>query len=441
MKTNLLASMVLGFAVLATRGASGQAAVPEGGQSLEELKQQVRVLQARVEELSADKVSREDVDAVVRAVLRDANERSQLFSTDGTLTAGYDKGFFIRSEDGSFLFKPSLMTQFRGVANFADDSDGEDYDSGFELRRVRLRFDGNVFSEKLTYQIQYDASRTSGTDSLLDAWAQYRFADEWALKAGQYKLSFSRERDLGPNVQMAVDRTLVDTLIGGGQTNRVQGVALTYGGTKDNPVRVEYSVDDGALSQNTDFRDTNTSFGTGGRVEFKFAGDWSAYKDFTARGTKETLAVLGGGAHFNDTVNGNLLFSTVDFQLEFDNGLAFFAAAHGRSLFERNDGGEDDTFDSGFIAQASYMFNKSWEGFARYDYLKLDGVSGEDTFNEIALGVNYYLGKDGAWGHRAKITTDVVYLPDGGPGGATGIDVVGSDDAQFVFRTQFTLQI
>src|SRR5690606_27318260 len=55
------------------------------------------------------------------------------------------------------------------------------------------------------------------------------------------------------------------------------------------------------------------------------------------------------------------------------------------------------------------------------------------------VGVNYYLGPDGSYLHRAKFTVDVVYLPDGLPNNQTGLGYLASDDEQFVLRGQFQL--
>ena len=69
-----------------------------------------------------------------------------------------------------------------------------------------------------------------------------------------------------------------------------------------------------------------------------------------------------------------------------------------------------------------------------------DFVTGEDVFNEFTAGVNYYLGKDGSAGHRAKITLDAVYLPDGVPANNTGSGILGSgEEDQFLLRGQFQL--
>jgi hypothetical protein len=74
-------------------------------------------------------------------------------------------------------------------------------------------------------------------------------------------------------------------------------------------------------------------------------------------------------------------------------------------------------------------------------FLDEDFVTGEDTIHEFTAGVNYYLGWDGAFGHRAKITVDVVYLPNGSPNDQTGLGVLAGTEDQFVLRGQFQLQI
>jgi hypothetical protein len=70
-----------------------------------------------------------------------------------------------------------------------------------------------------------------------------------------------------------------------------------------------------------------------------------------------------------------------------------------------------------------------------------DDFADNDVYNEFTVGVNYFLGKDGSAGHRAKVTVDVVYLPDGAPSTQTGAGIFAADDDQFALRAQFTLQI
>ncbi len=68
-----------------------------------------------------------------------------------------------------------------------------------------------------------------------------------------------------------------------------------------------------------------------------------------------------------------------------------------------------------------------------------DFANGEDAFSEVTVGANYYLGPGGRFGHRAKFTFDVTYLPDGAPSDATGLGILASEEEEWVVRGQFQL--
>jgi hypothetical protein len=419
-----------------------------------QLRQQLQALQERVRSLEAATqhgtsaapapTSAGDVDQV----LKDAERRSNpVYGAAGALTAGYDKGFFIKSDDGNFLLKPAIQFQFRNVSNFEQDArhDGNDdsFQNGFEARRARFRFDGNAFSPKFTYSFVWDTSRAGGAVSLLDAWGQYQFADHWAIKAGQFKESVFHERDVSGYQQLAVDRSLTDALLGGNITDRVQGVSLIYGGTKTDNLRGELAYHDGANSRNTNFQDGSTNWGACVRGEYKAFGDWAAHKDLTARGGKENLLVFGAGADYTDRDGADVLLATADAQYELADKLVVYGALHGAYTDPHEATGNDSHFDWGALGQVGYLLGRQWEVFGRYDVVKLneDAVAGgaEDTFHEITGGVNYYLGKDGQYLHRAKLTLDVTYLPNGAPSDQTQAGILAATDDEFIVRAQFQL--
>lgn len=415
--------------------------------SYEELQRRVDQLESRLQSVEANKsqdaAAAREVDATIAAIEKDVARRSQLLA-EGGVTAGYDRGFFIKSEDGSFLLKPSAVFQFRGVLNDAEADGDDDTTSGFEIRRARFRFDGNVVSPDLTYSVVWDTNRQGGGVTLLDAWAAYRITPELSVKVGQFKESWSHEKDVSFTNLLTVDRTLVDSVIGGNVTDRVQGVSVNYGGTKNNPLRAEVALHDGANSKNTDFRDfvgttaNPGNFGAGGRLEYKVFGDWAAYRDFTAKGNKEDLLVLGGGLDWTQRGSLDTTIAGLDAQYETAWGLNFFAAAIGNFA----NTGAGNRSDYGFVGQIGYLVRPEWEVFGRYDVLILDdNFTDGDTYNEITVGVSYYLGKDGSALHRAKVTVDAVWLPDGAPSNQTGIGVVAGDDDQLLLRAQFQLQI
>ncbi len=65
-----------------------------------------------------------------------------------------------------------------------------------------------------------------------------------------------------------------------------------------------------------------------------------------------------------------------------------------------------------------------------------------DTFHEIAGGVNWFFGPDGAFGNRAKVTLDLNYLPYGSPA-SPGLDYLASPNGkdEWVLRAQLQLSL
>lgn len=416
----------------------------------QELLSQLQELQAKVAAMEAKQVNTQDVDSTVASVLADADRRSQLMQVEG-FTAGYNNGkFLIQSADGNFTLNPNFLFQFRSVTNMYDqdeDVSGDDdevSDNGYEVARMKFGFRGNMFSPDLTYAFQWESDTDGGGVYLQDAYVRNQFADAWAIRSGQYKDPVHHEELVGDGHQLAVDRSLLNEVLGGGVTDRVQGVSLIYddGGN----VRAEVVYHDGANSDNTNFQDDilgRSDFGISGRAEWMISGDnWKSYEDFTAMGNDSDILVAGAGVDWTQWGDDDVYSHTIDVQWENSGGLGLYAA-YVAAMTELGDeiGGEDSFYDMGILLQAGYMLNEQWEIFGRYDVIVLDdnrlSAADEDTFNEITVGVNYYL-----HGHGAKITVDGFYLLDGTPDSADNIGVLesGAED-QFGLRAQFQLLI
>jgi hypothetical protein len=163
---------------------------------------------------SAAEQSRLDAqDAKIEALTKELEALKDAKAKDEKPTSGYDHGFFMRSADGDYLFKFRFFTQ---IFYEFDHNPGANATNSFGLRRARMQFLGNVFSPNLTYMImpelvtQY-ASTTTKTDytvvdtggdtsqftvtskdtndrnfRLLYLWAQYRFCDEFQIRAGEF---------------------------------------------------------------------------------------------------------------------------------------------------------------------------------------------------------------------------------------------------------------
>ncbi len=412
-------------------GRSALAAEPTYG----ELEQQIQRLSAQVQKLEAA-AQKERTTSTTQAVLEDARRRGPSLGTASPLMAGYEKGkgFFIRSEDDNFLLRPGVQFQFRNVTNYRQDANngGDDTQNGFEVRRLRPRLDGYILSPKLTYSFVFDTNRSGGAVTVLDAWAKYQLAPSWAIQAGQFKAPAFQEHNVGAFAQLAVDESLVDTLIGGGLTDRVQGINLIYG-DKNIPLGGSLSFHDGANSKNSDFQDGSSDFGVGGRIQYKFFGQWSDHKSFTAINTRKELLVAGSGFDLTQRDDANVLLATADLQYKNPSGLGLYGALHGDFTDTRNSTASD-TQSWGMLAQVSQTLNDHLELFGRYDVVRLDGADAQ-THNEITAGVNYYL--DHGDPQRVKLSLDVGWLPDGAPSNQTGLGILAGDGNQFVLRTQF----
>jgi hypothetical protein len=422
------------FGLLATT-AIASAAEPTAS----ELREQIDALQAKVNKIEAKQATSAEQAASIQSVLDDAERRSQLLQTGG-VTGGWDgQRFYLGSADGNFRITPNVIFQFRSVTNYGEDTrdnDEESLETGFEIRRLKLGLSGNVFSKDLTYNFRLSANRNGGENIVDLAYIQYKFADDWAFKVGQYKANVFHEESVSDARQLAVERSLVNALIGGAQTDYVQGVALLY---QTEPLRAELGFTDGANSDNTDFRDgqggPNTidepNYGVDGRVEYKVSGDWKRYDDFTHLKSEENLLIIGAGFDYTEGGDQSTVFHTVDAQWESgDPGLPLNAYVAYIGQFNQSD--EDEVYNWGALAQAGYEITPKLELFGRYSYTNIEDG---DDYSEITIGGNYYLVN-----HQAKVTIDVNFLPDGSPG-STGLGYLAGDDFQFAVRGQFQLSL
>jgi hypothetical protein len=433
---------------------AGQA--QEASTDFQQLQQELATLRARVIELEkaqaaakpATQPAPNDAERTASAVEEDAAHRSKMMDP-GVMTGGHAEGkFFLKSEDGAFLLVPSVQIQARFTANYAEDrpDGGESLDDGFEVRRAKFALEGNAFNPDLTYRFQIAANRSGGNTVLEDAWARYKYDGNWSVKGGQFIEPVFHEQLVSSKRQLAADRTLLAEYLTGGESFS-QGVSVAYATGK---LRTELMLNDGIKAVNTDFTDDQggilgitPDMGVAARIEYQASGTAKQYDDFTARGNTTDLLVFGAGAEYSAEGDESGLWHTVDAQWEPQavKGLSVYGAYVGL-LRELSDGSgsTDSTYDYGALVQGGYMLGERWEAFGRYDVMILDDTASTfsysaDTFSEITGGVNYY-----CYGHAAKFTIDLTFLPDGAPTDATGLGILaGSDEPQTVLRAQFQL--
>jgi hypothetical protein len=402
---------------------------------LEALKARLAQLEAQQGKVDGAIAQSQAIDAAVI----DASKR-QFLMLDGM--SGYDGGFKIGSADGNYVLQPYAEFQFRNVTNFSDAGDGDfgvddedDIQNGFEVRRMKIGLKGNIVNDKLKYNFRFAFDRDGGSAELDYAYLTYELNDQMTVKAGQFKGNVFHEETMGDTRQLAAERSLFNQVLGGGNLNYVQGVALEWG-EDDSPLQAEVAYIDGEGSANTDYTDSPENFGVTARVEYKFSGNWKNYSDFTAKGTEEDLLVVGGGGSWSQTGSGDVYRLTADVQWENTGGLGVYGAG----IYNYAED-ETDLHNWGLLAQVGYMLPnaENWEVFGRGSAIFADAEDeafGEDQYWEFNVGVNKYFS-----GHNAKFTLDAGWLPEGSPTGASGLGITGTGEDQIYVRAQIQLLI
>jgi hypothetical protein len=451
--------LLIALSLLAPPAAFG--ATPDRQPSYDELLKRLDALQAKVDRLEANQRNYDaQVQDTVRRVHDDAERRSRLIDPDTTLTAAYKDGrLLIQTPDGNYLFHPYAQFQFREVGTYRQDVNAagdDDWQNGFEVRRMRFGIDGNVFSPDLTYAFQWLYDRNGGNPFLEDAWARYRLLPQWSVTAGQFKDPLTHESILSSKYLLTLERSLVNELFSPGD-NYIQGASVTWDNL-DN-VRVTGAFHDGANTYpgvngfNNDFEDfpnPNGSrfagdFGGAGRVEYKAFGDWSDYNTFVALGLKKPLLVFGAAADVTQAGGTTVYTQTADAQYKARGGWTFYAAGYTHEVQDSpvspSAGATYSVFDWGALAQVGYLFAPKWEAYGRYDFIGLGphsallGTNTQQYVQEISVGVNYYIHNQ-----SAKLTLDLTYLPEGSPAGDPGAGILPDDGHnEFVISGQLQL--
>jgi len=206
---------------------------------IQALEQQV----AATRQQDVDQARTEEMKKQIRAILSEQEFRESLMPS--TLQAGYDKGFFIRSSDDKFLLKFNGQFQFRWTYYQTQERNRylapgfKRHDrSGFDVARMRFRFSGHAYTKDLTYLVELDMSSPSQYDTrLYYGWVNYRFLDEFQIKAGVFRVASTRANFGATTLMQFVEYPMMDAVFG---FNNGLGVRLWGQLFKK---KVEYYVD------------------------------------------------------------------------------------------------------------------------------------------------------------------------------------------------------
>lgn len=385
---------------------------------------------------------------------------------DAKIVAGWDwKSPFVGSADGNFLLRAGARIQFRLVANQADGAGTpgaptDKSESGFEMRRTRLKLYGHAFRPELRYYVETEFNRNGGALILKQSWIAYDLNDRHFLQVGLFKSNFLHEEQVSDGSQATVERSNMNEFFTLDYSEGVQ-IGGTYKGA-----RWWVAVHDGRENETTGFPGDTTEFGANGRFAFRPAGTGKQFKDFAAWSSDPFGLQIGVGIDYEKGETGSngganwdyMINYTADVSLEL-HPFSLFAAFAGRFVSHDLGAGGlvgDDYSQSGFVAQASvFLRPDKWDVFARWEHIDFDGAAEltgksnvaalgplgtgvDDEQSILTVGTNYYFKK-----HKAKLTVDGLWAPDGIRQGESGGDNRTSnltDDDQFGLRVQLQLQ-
>jgi hypothetical protein len=352
----------------------------------------------------------EQIRGLVQDVLADADTRASLQGNGAT--SGYNKGFFIASADGNFKLTMNANMQFRFGWDHRDQPVGNPTETdlfGFTNQRTALIFKGHAFDPSITYFTQFMWAPNYAS-SLLDGWIGKTLDGGWSVKAGKFRVPFTREMLVNYTQQLAVDCSLMNYYLGIG---RSQGLQATYQGDDVRFTAAAFEAfepitGDGRLGP---WGNTYDSIAFAGRVDWLASGSWGDVKDYTAFSPSETSVLLGAAVAYatldQSLIGGNgqqhdLRF-TADATANFDGGsvaAAFVLANLGDDPL--GNARERDTA-MGFNVQGAMFLSDDVQAYARYEWANSQ-YAGDDDLSIVQVGVNYYL-----HGQNVKWTTDIGY--------------------------------
>ncbi len=422
----------------------------------------------------------------------EAVQKDQFLVADG-FTAGYTDGrFVIQDTQGNFTFRPWMHLQFREVVNDRTDFQvlnkkskhfKDEVDQGFEVRRMRFGFDGNLFSPDLTYFFNWATVRTSGNSTvksstgttvgtssnslggvplLEEAWVKYRFpTTPFFIKAGQIKDPLLHDQIVSSRYQHGAERSMTADIFANGDAF-TEGVTFIF--DPKNIVRTEVGVNHGLRSANTNFLDypNNGSFnafdyGIAGRAEFKVMGRWEDYNQIGAVNTQAPLLVFGVGSDYSERGRNGQLVAVADAMYADQTGISLYGAfvdrytSHNFGIYTQSATGASigtpdplvankPTNEYSVMAEAGYIINHHIEPFGRYEFMHLQGTpaGSHNWVQAVTGGVNYFI-----YGNRLKLTGEVIWLPNGLPIDDSPSDVLtnsnGKTELSFVAQLQLLL--
>ncbi|HXE96476.1 MAG TPA: porin [Dongiaceae bacterium] len=344
------------------------------------------------------------------------------------------EGFNFTSSDGKFSSSIGASYQVRYTLMDLDDANdtatkhAQDF-SKFELRRIKLLFNGYAYSPDLTYKMSINfANIAGGTTSngglLEETWMNYRLYDEVQFRFGQDKVQFGRQFITPSTALQFTEQSVVSAAFAPGYDTGLAIHGKVAGGL------FNYSVAGlGGVGQNTFRTTTDNAFAA--RITANPLGDMKYSEADLDTSVKPLVSV--GANFYRDTIfigetnnlgftksagwygiGSPLMTATQKFSagepLDFNTfGVDTAFKWQGLSVTGEYLAGEAKGQVSkhklraeGFYAQAGYFVIPNKVELAyRYSYLDPNRDASNDHWVENAAAVSWYINK-----HNLKLQAD-----------------------------------
>lgn len=339
----------------------------------------------------------------------------------------YGKGLGIISPDSLYFLNIRFRIQNRAAFTTESESDLSINEVEARIRRLRLRFDGFIYTTKLTYVIQLAFSRgdmdfedTGFPNVIRDAMVLYSFNKNFTIGLGQTKLPGNRQRVNSSGDLQLPDRSIVNSTF---NIDRDFGLQAYYNNTIGSFAYVLRAAISSGEGRN--INDSDQGLAYTGRVELLPFGFFTNNGDyFEGDLEREPKPKISIGTTYSDNERaqrtggqlGKFLFEPRDittFMIDFlfkYNGWAFSAEYITRNSSDpiTTDGIEQRYVyvGHGQNFQGSYLFKNNVEIAARFSEIRPDGDIQMLTprTRQHTLGITKYLR-----GHRVKLQSDLTY--------------------------------
>jgi phosphate-selective porin OprO/OprP len=157
--------------------------------------------------------------------------KTKAASTRPPADAGWDKGFFLRSQDKKYSLRITgqLQSDYRG---FLHDDDTTDIDT-FLVRRARLGIEATVWEH---YEFRLLPDFGQGVTRIQDAYMNVHYWDAFQVETGKFKQPFSYEQLIQDRYVPTLERSMIDQLV------PARDVGVMVHGQKLFQDRLDYAV-------------------------------------------------------------------------------------------------------------------------------------------------------------------------------------------------------